>query len=388
MVKTMKKVFYIVTYARFENGVLANDGSLATARKVDYVAESIVENGYEVEIISPVRPKKKFAGIKKQKKLQLTKGVILVESPYIGDYKDFVFRRLRNVYSKLWLFSYLIRNIKRDDIVIYYHNCIYAKQLLLAHKIKKFKVILEIEDIFHKVWNISKKETRNEKLLLHSFNKNCITAADTIIVDLNLVDSIVSYGSYNVFPGTIPNKRNKERITLICTGSIDKERGIGLMALDVMSKLNDKYQLLISGTITDECKDDFFSSLNEINRNAGYEKCRYLGILNERDYESLLLSADIALNPQKQGTFDKYVFPSKILTYLGYNLEVVTTPGESIVSSDLRHILYISKDYNTQSIADCIESINIDAVHKDYRQDLLKMDKEFKNNMKELLERI
>ena len=79
-----KKVFYLARYARIENGELINDGSLAATRKLDYVAQTIAKCGYDVEIVSVIRSKKKFRGISRKKTIKLSENISLTESPSIS----------------------------------------------------------------------------------------------------------------------------------------------------------------------------------------------------------------------------------------------------------------------------------------------------------------
>ena len=382
-----EKVFYLARYARTENGELVNDGSLAATRKSDYIAQSIAKCGYEVEIVSVIRSRQKFRGISRKKTIKLSENVTLTESPSMGETGNPVLAKIRNIYSKAWLLLFMLGNIKKDDTVVIYHDYVYAPQILLAYRIKKFRAILEIEDIYQKVWDISGKDVERENRMLETFNNDCIVASDTIKSELGISNATVAYGNYKTYKGDIRKKGHGDKIKVICTGSIDRARGIGLMAAEVADKLDDKYKVLISGPITDDCREEFLNRIVEVNNSAGYEKCRYLGILNDEDYEELLLDADIALNPQKQGDFDKYVFPSKILTYLGYNLDVVTTPGESIVKSKVKEVLSVTKGYTTQNIVDEIEQVKFNRT-RDYREYLTDMNNKFMNNLACLLENV
>lgn len=380
-----KKVFYLARYARTENGELINDGSLAATRKLDYIAQSISKCGYEVEIVSVIRSKQKFQGISSKKTIKLSENISLTESPSIGETDNPVLSKIRNILSKAWLLIFMLVNIKKNDTVVIYHDYVYASQILLAYRIKKFRAILEIEDIYQKVWNIRGKDIVRENRVLETFHNDCIVASDTIKNELNISNAVVAYGNYKTYKGDIKKKGQGNKIKVICTGSIDRARGIGIMSAEVADILNNRYQVFISGPITDDCKEEFLNKITAVNNSVGYEKCRYLGILDDEEYEELLLDADIALNPQKQGDFDKYVFPSKILTYLGYNLDVVTTPGESIVKSKVKEVLSVTKGYTPQDLVDEIEKVRFDRMG-DYREYLTDMSKEFIGNLSCLLE--
>jgi hypothetical protein len=377
-------LFYLANYARTENGIPVNDGSLAAKRKIDYIAKALAGCGYDISLISATRSKKRFKGISGKKSIRINDHVMLTEAAGMGDSDKLHMIKLRNAFSKLWIFGYLVKNISKNDKVVVYHDCTYESQIFLAQRIKKFKIIPEVEDIYQKVWDMSAEDIKRENRMLSGFGKVCIAASDTIRDELDSKNSAVAYGSYECYHGVIPPKGMGERITVICTGSIDRIRETGFMSLDVARELSDKYRMLLSGPITDDAKDEFLRKLEEVNRQAGYEKCRYLGILDDDEYEKLLLDADIALNPQKKGKYDKYIFPSKILTYLGYNLDVVTTPGESIVNSSISDILSISKDHSAKSIAEAVERIGLNR-KSDHRDRLKELDEEFVRDLKNVI---
>jgi len=120
-------------------------------------------------------------------------------------------------------------------------------------------------------------------------------------------------------------------------------------------------------------KKAFFSAIEEMNRKCGRTAVSYAGLLSDEEYEKLLLAADIALNPQKEGGFGQYLFPSKILTYMSYGLPVVSTKGASIVRSEVADLITFADDYTGEAVARAIRSVTAKSaqVYLD-RLDLLK----------------
>ena len=95
----------------------------------------------------------------------------------------------------------------------------------------------------------------------------------------------------------------------------------------------------------------------------------------------------MALNLQQSGDFGQFLFPSKIITYLSYNLPVVSTKGDSIVYSEIANIITFANEFNALSISEAIKSINIyDNI--DRRRYLLELDTKFETKFRNLLNNV
>lgn len=198
--------------------------------------------------------------------------------------------------------------------------------------------------------------------LLKKGKKDTLVVSELLAEKLGVENPIVSYGSYSAFKGTIPERTAGDgKIKLVYTGSIDKVKGSAFTAIEAMKYLPDNYELKISGPVATKDKNDFDELVKQINKGCGRNAVEYLGLLDEQQYEKLLLSANIALNPQKEGGFGQYLFPSKILTYMSYGLPVVSTRGESIVKSKVADLITFSDDYSGESVAKAIRNADIKA---------------------------
>lgn len=219
---------------------------------------------------------------------------------------------------------------------------------------------MEVEEVYSMVWKQSSFNKWKEKSLLKLATDRSLVVSETLADILNIKDPIVSYGNYNPYKGEIPQKGVSDTIKLLYSGSIDKARYGGHLSVMAMRYLPSNYILNISGPINDHDKEEFLRLIKDTNKELGRNAINYLGILNDIDYNSILLTSDIALNPQKDGDFGSFVFPSKILSYLAYNLPVVTTKGKSIINSSLNEILYFCDGYNPEDIAKAILKVDFE----------------------------
>ena len=158
----------------------------------------------------------------------------------------------------------------------------------------------------------------------------------------------------------------------------------GHLSVMAMRYLPGNYILNISGPVNVHDKEEFLRLIEDTNKELGRNAINYLGILNDTDYNNILLNSDIALNPQKEGEFGNFVFPSKLLSYLAYNLPVVTTKGKSIINSSLRELLYFCDGYNPEDIANAILMVDFEK-KTDSREKLEELSLIFRNKLKDRL---
>lgn len=353
----MDKVLYVGYYDILRNGQQIRNYSLAAAKKMNFVFESVAELGYHVDVVSPSFIKTRDNVKVNQTREKLESNVDLVLTPSWGA-KNKISRIARVLYSNFWLFSYLLKNTQKNTPVLVYHNYALALPVLVAQKIKKFHLILEIEEQYSMVWKLTSYQKWKENALLKKGKKDTLVVSELLAEKLGVENPIVSYGSYSAFKGTIPERFVGDgRTRLVYTGSIDKVKGSAFTAIEAMKYLPDNYELKISGSVAAKDKNNFDELIKQTNKGCGRNAVEYLGLLDEQQYEKLLLSANIALNPQKEGGFGQYLFPSKILTYMSYGLPVVSTRGESIVKSKVADLITFSEGFDGKSVADAIQNV-------------------------------
>lgn len=380
----MKKVLYVGYYDILRDGKQIRNYSLAAAKKMGFVFDSIAELGYHVDIISPSFIKTRDSIKTNQTREELKPNIDLVLTPSWGA-KNKLSRITRVLCSEVWLFMYLLKNAGKKEPVLVYHNYALSLPVLAAQKIKKFHLILEIEEQYSMVWQLTPYQKWKEDLLLRRGKKDTLVVSELLADKLGIKNPIVSYGSYSAYKGTIPERSYANgKIVLIYTGSIDKVKGSAFTAIEAMKYLPENYELKISGSISEKDRKDFNDAVTKINSESNRKAVEYLGLLDEHEYEQLLLSANIALNPQKEGGFGQYLFPSKILTYMSYGLPVVSTKGESITRSEVADLITFADDYSGESVAKAIRNVEIKEP-SDYIKKLDWLKKQFSEKIEKIL---
>lgn len=393
-----KEITYVGHYDILRGGRQERVYSLAGARKMDFVCDELVALGYHVNIVSAAHSDLQGNKNISESFEKIREGVNLTLTP--SNEATWKMSRIRRVLlAKWWLFKYLIKHCDRDHCVMVYHNYADAIPIVFAQKIKGFKLILEIEEQYSMVWNISRFQTWKENLLLKYAKDGALVVSEILAKRLNIKNPVVSYGNYSVYEGNVPpkwdinrtdlkgKKREKEKITLIFTGGIETVRNGAFLSIECMKYLPEEYRLFLSGPVQKGVEEKFRTAIAEINSICGREACVYKGMLDDTEYEDLLLNADIALNPQRDGRFGEFVFPSKILTYMSYGLPVVSTKGKSIVESKLAKYIVFAEDFTAESVAVSIIKLT-KTPFVDYRYVLKQLQDEFRDNLKKCIEQI
>lgn len=379
-----KKVTYLGHYDLLRNGKQERVYSLAGARKIDFVCDELVQLGFDVNLVSAAYSNLNGHGKVSGTTERIRDGITLILAP--SNKATNKLERIKRVLgARLWLFCYLLRNCKKDDCVVVYHNYADALAIVLAQKIKGFKLILQIEEQYSMVWKLSPFQKWREKLLLEYGKENALVVSELLAERLKITNPIVSYGNYRVYEGQIPSKRSNENIVLVFTGMIETVRNGAFLSIECMKYLPSNYTLYLSGPVSKGTEEQFYTSIDNVNQGCGREACVYKGMLGDSEYENLLLSADIALNPQREGSFGDFVFPSKILTYMSYGLQVVSTKGRSIVESELAGCIAFAEDFTAESVANTIQRV-ANSPLTDYRDVLNKLEMDFRRKLKHRIE--
>ena len=151
-------------------------------------------------------------------------------------------------------------------------------------------------------------------------------------------NQIVQHGFFDYKKITFRNKNKNKNV--LFSGSIGLTTGISLV-LDAFSELPD-YTLHVTGRPyhMDEKKLVNLIDGKNINKNIIYH-----GLLNFKDYDSLLYNCDIALstrNPDdKEHSFN---FPSKIIEYLSNSLIVISTMTYNNFHNEIINVIDFDKN--------------------------------------------
>ncbi|MCU6769107.1 glycosyltransferase family 4 protein [Barnesiella propionica] len=350
--------------------------ALSACNKMDYIVSVMQRTGHDVKLISPAwrtsakRKNKNIEKLRKKRNLYI--------APGFPAYNKF-FSYINIFISLLWLFIELVIHSRKNEKILVYHSEWLSIPLRYAKKIKKYKIVLQIEEIYTEVWKKKKYLRRWEKALIEDADEYILVSS---LLAKRFSDKAVSsilYGSY--IPVFGENIQDKDNINIVYAGGIEITRGGAFGAVGCICHLPSNYTMHICGYGTPAVVEKLKREITVVNDKLKREACVFHGILYEKDLSNLLFSCQIAVNPQVVGDYMSSAFPSKIITYLSHNLRVVTTKIESIEKSPFAKIIYFSSSAKEQDLAESILSVDVNVPY-DSRALICQKDREFFEEIK------
>lgn len=282
------------------------------------------------------------------------------------------------IWLRICLFLYLLKHAHENEHVYVYHATAYGKSILWAKAIKKFKLILEVEEIYSDVQKTSEN--------LRKYEFKYINKADAYIFSTNMLNEkinkinkpyIVINGTYEV-EDIISEKFNDGKIHVVYAGTFDIRKGSAAAAAAAAEYLNKDYVLHICGFGSEKDKTDLLKIISQSNAKNDC-KIEFHGLLTGREYISFLQKCHIGLSTQNpNASFNATSFPSKILSYLANGLSVVSIRIPAIETSSVgKYVTYYDEQTPSQ-IADAIMNANIET---NYRSVISKLSDNYDNSV-------
>ena len=379
----MKKIKYLGYYSDSFVEEEKRNYNLAAKTKMDYISNKLVNLGYEVEIVSPshTSQRKFFSG----KKIYIKKNIYLklfFTTPHGG----IIARMINRLVRSFLLIFYLIFFVKKNEEIIVYHSLALITPLKIAQTIKKFKVILEVEEIYTDIIDCTFKTKIKELAFINNADKY-IFSTELLEERINKrkKPSVILYGTYDL-PQLKDICHNDNKIHLVYAGTFDFKKAGARIAIEASKYLDDRYHLHIIGFGT---KEEKHKIIDLARKSSELQLCKvtYDGELKDQEYLDFLQKSDIGLSTQiSVGEYNNSSFPSKVLSYMVNGLHVVSARIDVLEKSKINDFIYYYEDNKPQKIAEVIKSINIksNSSNRDY---IRKLDLDFEKNFKQLLEK-
>ena len=280
------------------------------------------------------------------------------------------------------MFIYLISHCRKNEPVIVYHSLGYFEIIRWAKRISGFKLILEVEEIYSDVSQMS-PYWRNLEFKMFELSDAFIFSTELLNTKINKNQKpfVVIYGTYQVEPQYV-QKFDDGKIHAVYAGTFDPNKGGAQSAISAAEYLSDKYHIHICG-FGNEC--DVMSikrSIEEINTKSK-AVVTYDGMKKGKEFVEFLQKCHIGLSTQiPEGEYNDTSFPSKVLTYMSNGLSVVSIKIPVLLNSAVGEHLSFYSIPNGQEIAASI--INADLTN-DNRSVCDALNISFHNNIKSLL---
>ena len=384
----MRKEIKYIGFYDFPDANESRVSTLAAINKMDYIAYAINQTGFDVHIVSPswssgngVKSTAQKGGtIQCHSRKRVTFCPTFTTSKKITGYFKIVF-------TLIWLFFWLLKNVKKNEKIIVYHVQWLSLPIRLAKRLRGFHLILEVEELYCKIWK--------NKSILHKWEQKLIDSADSYITVSDVLADILGpkvkaivYGNY-LLPTHIADKPyfENDKINVVYAGSIDETKGGAYKAVDCAAALPEKYLMHISGPGDEKSQKILMDKIEKLNKELGRIACIYHGVINDDVFTNFLHSCQIALNPQYSGEKFRYLFPSKIIKYMACNLRIVSTRIESIEKSVLSELITYSDDDQPVSIVKSILSVDLTRPYES-ASGIQKLNEEFVLHLKDIFNEV
>lgn len=370
--KRMSKGILYISYFDFQDSPIRRDYVTSATNKMESICASLNAAGYKVNIISiapVIEPRFKFyrgRTIRRNENLTLK-----LFASWGGNSR--ILRQLKTIWHLFALFFYLLLHTSNGQPVMVYHSLGYFNVILWAKKIKRFKLILEVEEIYQDVGAPKfRSMARYENLM--------IKAADAYIFPTELLNAklntagkphVIIYGTYTVEP-QIVDKFSDGKIHVVYAGTFDSRKGGALAAIEATEFLPENYHMHICGfgtaKDTADVKDQIASMTAKSRASISFD-----GLKKGMDYIKFIQRCHIGLSTQDpSAAFNATSFPSKILSYMANGLSVVTIDIPVIRMASIGKYVSFYEKQNPQDIAESIKMTQIDNSNRVILTDLFR----------------
>ncbi|NLW71091.1 MAG: glycosyltransferase family 4 protein [Eubacteriaceae bacterium] len=387
--KQQRKLFYLGNYRteavadRYPLGSSAQDNKMAYLVSV---FKRCIDHVTVVSVLSSEKP-----GYYKTLRVKVDDGE---DDVFLASYDTSArgISKIAALYRLIVLTFYLITHVTKDDVLIVYHNPLFSLPVRLAKKLKRFQFILEVEEIFSRDKRNSKDiKRRGIEMKLINAAQKYICAGDLLLKEVSRGKNnphtsfgAVVYGGYSI-PPKLTERFDDGFIHIVYAGGIDSLRCVNNV-VDSMEYLPMNYKLHILGFGSPGDIKALEDCIEKVNSAAGEIRAEFLGELHGDSYNMFLQKCHIGINAQKIGeSIEEYAFPSKITSYLGCGLNVVSGRLKSIENSALNKYMNYFDTNSPRDIALAISSCGINS----YEQQILinkHLDEQLYTKINEMLE--
>lgn len=346
------KLYYIGYYSR-QNDSQNRKIILAAVNKMNYIIDTLKRQGINQTIVScsNTKDKKGYAGSLEK----LDENTALKQFRTFGR-KNILTKAADYAFMKLQLFFYLLKNIKKDDILLVYHSPFYCGLIRIIRKLKKCRLILEVEELYSDVSGDSSLKKKEIAVC---------NSADAFIFPTKLLSDAVNPKNkpYVLIHGTYEVEEERQKIFndgkihVVYAGTFDPRKGAPAAAT-AAEYLPENYHIHILGFGTDAQIKNIKEIISDTAEKSKAE-VTYDGLLSGEEYISFIQSCDIGLSTQNpDADFNATSFPSKILSYMANGLRVVSIRIPAIEASAVGEYMAYYDKQTPQNIAKTIMNID------------------------------
>lgn len=346
--------------------------------KIDYICEKFEQIDEPVTILSNTKSiKQKY--LKKTVYIENEKKIVMFAS---FPKSNIMIHALDVVYGYIQLAVYLFLHVKKNDVVLVYHSLGYRNVIKKIRKIKRFRYILEVEELFQFIESANSSFKKRERIVFDEpdgflFSNSVLNKK----VNIKNKPYIVINGIYKIQNLDL-SVQTREKKKIVYAGTLEPQKGVDYV-IKAAQFLDEKYEIKVIGFGSPQDIERVKKLVKEINEHSS---CivSYDGVFKGAAYLEYLQSCDVGVCIQDpKDLFNIYEFPSKILSYMSNGLNVVANRLEQIENSKIYPYLTIAEGITPEEVSCAIKKA---CLKKEDSQDILrKLDKEFKMDLKRMI---
>lgn len=367
-------------YIGFYGKTGESGNSPAAINKMNYIYGVLKKNGFVPQIVSCSM----IAGEKKPAETAEENGITVHYFKKMARSRFKPMRVYQVFRQNIFLFFWLLSHMKKNEQILVYHSLGLMRCMYWAKKIKKFRLILEVEEIYNDVFRKSRWSQKMEKKF--------IACADKYIFPTELLNQQLNPGNkpYVLIHGTYQTEQDRGarfddgKIHVVYAGTFDPRKG-GATTTTTTKWLPENYHIHIIGFGSEEDKRELCCLIEQTNAEAA-ATVSYDGCLSGEEYIQFLQKCQIGMSTQNpDAAFNATSFPSKILSYMANGLRVVSVRIPAIEGSAVGDDIYYYDEQTPEKIAQAILSVDFSDGY-DGRAKIDSLAKSFEEEMKKFLE--
>lgn len=371
----MKKIKYFSYYGCLDKGNLRKN-SPAADTKIEYIISVFNRISYSVDVIS-LAPSGEQYFLKSS-----------LQYKNINQFRYFASFGFTNSFLKYinWIFMrmqfifWCVFNLKKHEQIIVYHSLGYARIFIWLQKVKKLRIIGEVEEIYQDVIELTERRARDELRFIELCTKY-IFPTQLLDKKINVLakPSVVVHGIYSRANIT-EEKFLDGKIHVVYGGTLDPQKG-AYEAVESATCLSGEYHVHICG-FGDATRIKEYIEQIKLKTQA---TITFEGELIGSAYTNFIQKCHIGLCTQNpDALFTATSFPSKVLVYLANGLKVVSIRIPAIVESAVGDSICFYDVPTAKSIASAI--LLASKSSSTGREILSYLDVEFKKELETLLD--
>jgi len=375
------RVLYVGFYDSSSNVAEARVAHLSAVAKMDYVCSALVGAGRKVLIVSPsyTRNNHYYHG----KETALSDDISLKVFPTLP-WGNRAQRAISRAWSQLFLFFFLLFTARKGEAIVVYHSLALLRPVRAAKRLRRFRILLEVEEVYHEAAATSSSVARREHA---AFADAAGFIFSTGLLDAKLNHSgrpsLVCHGTYLPQPDR-GSRRRDGRIHVVYAGIVDSVKSGASVAVSAAIHLDAGYHLHVIGFGSPQ---DIERICRQIETVSSDTEClvSYDGVLTGDDLVDFLQECDVGLSTQiPDGTFNDSSFPSKVLTYLANGLHVVSVRIKAVEQSRVANEVTFYDGQDPKAVAEAIKSLRLHGV-RDSRATIRALHSEFISDLRDVL---